>query len=158
MNQAEQKEWMNMDTLTELIKKEIKRQYGSVKFFATQTGVPYGTINTALFKGIGGSSFDFVMRVCKLLGIKQIFSDEISQVNSHYYELVNKMETLDNQGIATVTAIINVEADRCSKGRKDEVIKNYNGIGHVDQTDEHIRALIREVLKEQKAESNESQG
>ena len=31
MNQAEQKEWMNMDTLTELIKKEIKRQYGNIE-------------------------------------------------------------------------------------------------------------------------------
>ena len=138
-----------MDSLTELSKKEIRRQYGSVRAFAAATGIPHGTINTALFKGVGGSSFDFVMKICRHLGIRQAVNDEVSHVNDEYYALVSKMEKLDSQGIATVTAILNVELDRCSGNRDGGVIRNYNGIGHVDKGEEHLRQLIREVLDEQ---------
>lgn len=144
-----------MDNLTDLIKKEIKRQYGGVKAFAAQTGIPYGTINTSLYKGVGGSSFDFVMKICRLLGIRQVFNDEISQINGEYYSLVSKMEKLDARGIATVKAIIGVELDRCLGNRENEVVKSYNGIGHVESSDDHLKALIREVLEEQRKKSHE---
>ena len=37
-----------MDSITSLIKAEIKKQYGSVAKFAEASGIPYGTISNAL--------------------------------------------------------------------------------------------------------------
>lgn len=66
-----------MENLTELIKAEIKRQYGSVKEFSAQTGIPMSTLNSAFPKGIESSSYELVMRVCDILKIKRVYDDEI---------------------------------------------------------------------------------
>ena len=59
-----------MDNLTKVVRDEISRQYRSVRQFAFAVDIPLSTINSALHNGIGGSSFDTVMRICKILGIK----------------------------------------------------------------------------------------
>lgn len=142
-----------MENLTELIKKEINSQYGSVKKFAAENGIPYGTINTALFRGVGGSSFDLILKVCRLLGIRQIFDDEITHVNRKFYEMVKKLENLDDQALATINSLIIVETERCGEKQEGLVVKGYNGIGYVG-TDERIKKLILEVLKEQSLVGN----
>ena len=58
-----------MDNLTTIVRDEISRQYRSVRQFAFAVGVPLSTINSALHNGVGGSSFDTVMQICKTLGI-----------------------------------------------------------------------------------------
>ncbi|MBQ8092729.1 MAG: hypothetical protein IJ242_04045 [Clostridia bacterium] len=141
-----------MNNLTELIKKEIKKQYGSLKRFAAETGISFGTINTAIHKDIGGSSFDFVMKICKDLGIKQIFDDDINQVSSRYYNMVKKLEMIDEQGIATIETIIDVEVERCKNRENKGTVKRYNGVGYVGTTEDRIKELIREVLEEQQAD------
>ena len=70
-----------MDNLTKLVRDEISRQYRSVRQFAFSVDIPLSTINSALHNGVGGSSFDTVMRICKILGIKAM-SDEAAQ-NRH---------------------------------------------------------------------------
>ena len=56
-----------MDNLTELVRAEIARQYKSVRQFAFAVNIPLSTINSALHNGIGGSSYDTVMQICKTL-------------------------------------------------------------------------------------------
>ena len=60
-----------VDSITKLIKTEIKRQYKSVRKFSEESGIPYSTLSNALSKGIGGTSYDTVIRICKLLNLKQ---------------------------------------------------------------------------------------
>ena len=60
---------MNMDNLTKIVRTEIARQYKSVRQFAFAVNIPLSTINSALHNGIGGSSFDTVVQICKTLGI-----------------------------------------------------------------------------------------
>ena len=64
-----------MDNLTKLVRDEISRQYRSVRQFAFSVDIPLSTINSALHNGVGGSSFDTVMRICKILGIKAMSDD-----------------------------------------------------------------------------------
>lgn len=59
-----------MDNLTKIVRTEISRQYKSVRQFALTVGIPLSTINSALHNGIGGSSFDTVVQICKVLGIR----------------------------------------------------------------------------------------
>ena len=136
-----------MENLTELIKAEIKRQYGSVKEFSAQTGIPMSTLNSAFPKGIESSSYELVMRVCDILKIKRVYDDEITYLNREYYELVRKMECLDDQGLATVKALLAVESARCS-GKP--IIQGFNGVGHVKTKDERLKDLIRELIIESK--------
>ena len=137
-----------MESLTELIKAEIKRQYGSIKVFSDRTGIPMSTLNTAFPKGIESSSYELVTRVCSILQIKRIYDDEITYVNREYYDLVRELESLDDQGLATVKTLLNVEKARC----KDKpVVKGYSGPAHVEKTDEHLKNLIRAVLAEEKS-------
>ena len=59
-----------MDNLTKIVRTEIDRQYKSVRQFAFAVDIPLSTINSALHSGIGGSSFDTVVKICKALGIQ----------------------------------------------------------------------------------------
>ena len=52
-----------MDSITNLIKSEIKRQYKSLRQFSEQSGIPYSTLSNALTKGIGGTSYDTVVKM-----------------------------------------------------------------------------------------------
>ena len=45
-----------MDSITELIKTEVKKQYKSVRQFSEKSGIPYSTLSNAFSKGIGGTS------------------------------------------------------------------------------------------------------
>ena len=64
-----------MDNLTKIVRAEIARQYKSVRQFAFAVNIPLSTINSALHNGIGGSSFDTVVQICRTLGIKAISDD-----------------------------------------------------------------------------------
>ena len=65
-----------MDKITQLIKTEIKKQYKSVHKFSKASGIPYSTLSNALSKGIGGTSYETVIKICQMLNIKP--SHEIS--------------------------------------------------------------------------------
>lgn len=102
-----------MDELTALIKKEIKRQYRSVRQFSMAIGVPQSTIVTALQKGIGGTSFSTIVSICKTLGIKLAFGDQKDMYfdrDSRY--LLERYALLDERGKVTVRALMEVEALR----------------------------------------------
>ena len=53
----------------EILKKEILRQYHSVRQFALEMGIPYTTLLTALERGIEGMSYDTVIKICVKLSL-----------------------------------------------------------------------------------------
>lgn len=136
-----------MDSLTELIKSEIKKQYKTIKEFSFKTGIPMSTLNTAFPKGIETSSYELVMRICNILKIKRIYDDEVTYMNREYYDLVGKMKSLDDQGMATVKALLTVESARC-KGAP--INQNITVVRCAEKTDERLKKLIRQIMMEEK--------
>lgn len=101
-----------MDELTMTIKNEIKRQYKSVRQFALAIDVPQSTIISAMHKGIGGTSFDTVIKICSALGIKLSMNSGIF-MDKDKTELVEIFSELDDRGKNTVKSVASVELLRC---------------------------------------------
>ena len=93
-----------MDNLTLLIKKEIKRQYKSVRCFSQAAGIPQSTIISALRKGIGGTAFDSVAKMCDLLGIKLDLDSNVS-IDKEKMELLENFAQLDEKGRHAVSSM-----------------------------------------------------
>ena len=47
----------------------ILDRYSSLRQFANDADIPYSTLMTLLSRGVGGASFDIVIRICKMLEI-----------------------------------------------------------------------------------------
>ena len=47
----------------------ILDRYVSLRQFAMEADIPYSTLMTLLSKGVGGASFDVIIRICKVLEI-----------------------------------------------------------------------------------------
>ena len=105
-----------MDNLTKVVRDEISRQYRSVRQFAFAVDIPLSTINIALHNGVGGSSFDTVMRICKILGIKAMSDDAALYLTDDTERLLTQYAKLDDYGRHTISSVMQVEYDRC----KDE--------------------------------------
>ena len=101
-----------MDELTMTIKSEIKRKYKSVRQFAAAIDVPQSTIISALRKGMGGTAFDTVVKICSALGIKLSMNSGIF-MDKEKSELLDYFGELDDRGRYTVKAVCNVELLRC---------------------------------------------
>ena len=102
-----------MDNLTTIVRDEISRQYRSVRQFAFAVGVPLSTINSALHNGVGGSSFDTVMQICKTLGIKAMADDAAFYLTDDTEQLLTQYAKLDDYGRHTISSVMQVEYDRC---------------------------------------------
>ena len=116
-----------MDSITSLIKAEIKKQYGSVAKFAEASGIPYGTVSNSLARGVGGTAYDTVSKMCKFLHIKQAYDDDLILFNQEFYDVYKKLTALDEMGVHTVCSVLNVEYQRCQEN-DDPTVKGYNGI------------------------------
>lgn len=107
-----------MDNITQLIKAEIKRQYKSVRKFSEKSGIPYSTLSNALSKGIGGTSYGTVIKICNLLNLKQAYDADLTVFNEHCYEICTMLAALDEQAVHTLKTILSVEYERCTNGKK----------------------------------------
>ncbi len=103
-----------MDELTKLIKTEIKKQFRSVRQFSMYIGVPQSTIVTALQKGIGGTSFETIMHICKVLDIKLVAGDNPVFMDGEKRELLDRYARLDEEGKKAVRAVAAIEYLRVS--------------------------------------------
>ena len=101
-----------MDELTMTIKNEIKRQYKSVRQFAAALDIPQSTIISARRKGIGGTAFDTVVKMCSALGIKLSINSGLF-MDKEKTELLEVFSELDDRGRNTVKSVCNVELLRC---------------------------------------------
>ena len=53
----------------ERLRNLILDEYVSLRQFSLEADIPYSTLMTMLSRGIGGASFDAVIRICKKLGM-----------------------------------------------------------------------------------------
>ena len=56
-------------TREEQLRNRILDRYVSLRRFAAEADVPYSSLMTLLSRGIGGASFDTVIRICKALDL-----------------------------------------------------------------------------------------
>ena len=137
-----------MDSITELIKNEIKRQYKSVRKFSEESGIPYSTLSNALSKGVGGTSYDTVMKICQILDIKQTCDRDIVLFNEQFHDIYTMLTNLDEQGVHTVCTVLNVEYNRCNGKESSGVTKGFNGIGYASKESETVSPeKIKELIK-----------
>ena len=108
-----------MDNLTQLIRSEIKSQYKSVRRFSEKSGIPYSTLSNLLSKGIGGTSYKTVIKICNLLNLKQAYDADLTLFNEHCYEICTKLSALDDHAVHTLKTILSVEYERCTNGNKE---------------------------------------
>ena len=101
-----------MDRITQLIKSEIIKQYKSVLKFSEKSGIPYSTLSNALSKGIGGTSYETVIKICNLLNLKQAYDADLTVFNEHCYEICSMLSALDDHAIHTLKTILSVEYER----------------------------------------------
>lgn len=59
-------------TKAEILKKEILKQYRSVRQFAMELEIPYSTLVTALERGIEGMAYGTVIRMCDNLSLNPV--------------------------------------------------------------------------------------
>ena len=59
-------------TKAEVLKKEILRQYRSVRQFAKEMNIPYSTLVTALDRGIDGMAYGTVIKMCDKLRLNPV--------------------------------------------------------------------------------------
>ena len=108
------KELCVLDSITLLIKNEIKAQYKSIRKFSKESGIPYSTLSNALSKGVGGTSYDTVVKICQLLNIKQSYDEDIILFNNKFHDIYSKLTMLDERGLHTICAVLDVEYTRCT--------------------------------------------
>ena len=58
-----------MMTREQILRNIILDNYDSLRQFAIVANIPYSSLMTLLSRGIGGTSFDTVVHICKVLGI-----------------------------------------------------------------------------------------
>jgi len=118
-----------LDSITILIRDEIKRQYKSVKKFSEVSGIPYSTLSNALSKGVGGTSYDTVIKICKLLNLKQVYDADLTIFNDQFYEICSMLSKLDVKGVHAVKSILTLEYNRCANAEESSpVVKPFNGL------------------------------
>ena len=122
-----------MDSITNLIKTEIKKQYKSVRQFSEKSGIPYSTLSNCLSKGIGGTSYDTVIKICNLLNLKQIYDADLTMFNDQFYDICHMLSELDERGVHTVKTVLTIEYDRCIKSEKNGIVKAFNGISFANK-------------------------
>ncbi len=106
-----------MDNLTELIISEIKKQYKSVRQFSIRIGVPQTTVVSALKKGVNGTAYETVLKMCQALDIKAVNYDSHILINQDVEQLIRKFNMLDEKGAHTVLTVLQMECDRCQSER-----------------------------------------
>lgn len=102
-----------MDKLTNTIYTEIKRQYKSVRRFALNIGIPQTTLASALKNGIGGTSYDTVVKICEALNIKLVNYENPIKIDDDTLIFLKKYNALDDYGIHTIQTVLEMEYSRC---------------------------------------------
>lgn len=141
-----------MDSIIQLVKDEIKAQYKTLSKFSEASGIPYSTLSNALTKGLGGTSYDTVIKIFTMLNLRQAFDDDIVLFNKEFHDIYSMLTQLDEKGVHTVCAVLNAEYSRCLDEQGEGKVKGFNGIGyatapaaHVDE--QRLMQLVEKVKK-----------
>lgn len=101
-----------LDELTTLIKAEIKRQYKSIRQFSAAINIPQTTIISAIRKGVKGTAFETVVKMCSALNIKLAFNSD-KYMDREKSELLDIFSELDERGKHAVKTVCSMEMLRC---------------------------------------------
>lgn len=111
-----------MDLLTMAIKNEIRAQYRSVRKFSIAVGIPQSTIVSSLHNGVGGTSYDTVLKICRKLSINLYEFSPLYNTSHKGMSILAAYSQLDDKGRYVVDAILNVELERCGGLTYDEML------------------------------------
>ena len=100
--------------------RKIKKQYKSVRKFSEKSGIPYSTLSNALSKGVGGTSYETVIKICNLLNLKHAYDADLTVFNEHCYEIYTMLTALDEQAVHTLKTVLSIEYERCTKKKKSK--------------------------------------
>lgn len=137
-----------MDAITLLIKDEIKRQYKNPKKFSEATGIPYSTLVNALTKGVGGTAYSTVTKICQILGLKQVFDSDITIFNEEFQNVCRMLERLDDHGVQTVKAVLMLEYNRCINDHPDGTYRGFNGL--LRASDKNLGSSLKRFMNNAK--------
>ena len=113
-----------MDNLTKIIREEIGKQYKGVLQFSFAGDGSLLTVYSSLHNGFGGSIFDTVLRLCKVLGIKAIGDDAAFYLTDDTEKLLTQYAKLDDYGRHTIASVMQVEYDRCMELSKPDLAEH----------------------------------
>jgi len=85
----------------------IKLKYRSLRNFSIESNIPNSTLNSMFKKGLSGTSFDTVLKVCSLLGC-DIYSldgseNNVSAEDHHFFSRYLEMDENSKQLVRMVT-------------------------------------------------------
>ena len=108
-----------MDILTETIKTEIKNQFKTVRSFSQQIGIPQTTVSSILKNGVGGTGYDTIVKICRVLNIELVNYDFPIHIDDNSLKMIDIYNKLDERGKHSVKAILKAERNRCENGFED---------------------------------------
>lgn len=114
-----------MDVLTEMIKKEIKKQYKSVRNFSNEIGIAQTTLASALKNGISGTAYETVVKICEKLDIQLVNYQFPIHVDENSLKMLDIYNRLDEKGKYTVNAILRMEYEKSAYDLNDYEIKPF---------------------------------
>ena len=85
-------------TKAEILKKEILRQYRSVRQFAMEMNIPYSTLVTALERGIEGMAYGTVIKMCDKLSLNPVDFSSLERDASLGAQLLENRVMLNQSG------------------------------------------------------------
>lgn len=109
--------------LTMAIKSEIKAQYRSVRKFSIAVGIPQSTIVSALHNGVGGTSYNTVLKICRKLGINCYEYSPLYNTSYKGMSLISAYSQLDEKGRYVIDTLLNIELERCGGIDYKEILK-----------------------------------
>ena len=115
----------NFMTKAEILKKEILRQYRSVRQFSMEMRIPYSTLVTALERGIEGMAYGTVIKICDRLNLNPVDFSSLEQESALGAQLLENRvmqyyTKLNQEGRDKILDLMN-DFLQIEKYRKEEV-------------------------------------
>lgn len=116
-----------MDVLTEMIKKEIKKQYKSVRNFSNEIGIPQTTLASALKSGISGTAYETVVKICEKLDIQLVNYQFPVRIDEGALKMLDIYNKLDEKGKHAVHTVLMLEYERYAYDLSDYEMAAFSG-------------------------------
>ena len=132
-------------TREETLMQIIKLKYRSLRNFSIESGIPNSTLNSMFKKGIGGTSFDTVLKVCSLLGVDVYsLSGSAPQMSAEDRHFFSRYLEMDDESKELVTIITEHQLSRTAKAEKKAEVKKAKEISF--PTEKTLSKTVRVYL------------
>lgn len=116
-------------TKAEILKKEILRQYRSIRQFSLEMNIPYSTLVTALERGIEGMGYGTVIKMCDKLSLNPVDFSSLERDASLGAQLLENRVMqyyikLNEEGRTKILALmedfVQIDKYKAGKGKKSK--------------------------------------